>query len=347
MADRSDEEEPAAADYRRRNTNMTYRRKIAGVLSAAIMAVGGLAGAALAQDFPEDGRAVTAIVPFSAGGGTDAFARLLTPIMSAELGVPVEVINRPGASSQVGLTELANSAADGHTIGFIIFPTSLAYLNPDRQSAYAREDFQAIGPAFEVSSIVAVRADSEYKTLSDLIDAATETPGVVTAGTPGVMSTGHLASLGFQNATEVKFATVNFQGGGPNVTALLGGHVDVSFIAMNEALPRLESRGGDVRVLAVLSDGENPYGLPTAKSHGFDVPSFAPDVGIVAPAGISDAAIEALSNALKAALNDPGVMARAEEIGNSLNFETPAEYTDHWIGAEEKYQPLIDIARGM
>lgn len=317
------------------------RRRLAGMIFAATLAATGAAGA---QGYPD--RPITAIVPFAAGGGTDAFARLITPKMAEALGQPIEVVNRPGASSQVGLTEVAGAAPDGYTIGFQIFPTSLAYLDPDRQSAYTRDSFTPIGPAFEVESVIAVRSDSDYQSLADVVAAAKENPGVLTAGTPGVLSTGHLAAIGFQKATETQFALVNFQGGGPNVTALLGGHVAVSFIAMNEALPQLEARGGKVRVIAVLSAKDNPYGLPTAKSQGFDVPSYAPDVGLVAPAGLDPEVLAKLSAALKAALESPDLIAEAERIGNSIGYQSPEDYTQRWIDAEAKYQPLIDIAKG-
>src|SRR5690606_36894151 len=115
----------------------------------------------------------------------DLFARLITPKMAEALGQPIEVVNRPGASSQIGLTEVANSAPDGYTIGFQIFPTSLAYLDPDRQSAYTRDSFTPIGPAYEVESVVAVHRDSQFKSLDDPVEYAKANPGDVTAGTPG------------------------------------------------------------------------------------------------------------------------------------------------------------------
>lgn len=318
--------------------------RLAGLVSAVLMSAT-LPFQTQAQKFPKPGHAITAIVPFAAGGGTDAFARLMTPVMSKALGVAINVENKPGASSQIGLTELATSAPDGYTIGFPILPTSLAYLDPDRQSAYTRESFTLIGPAFSVASVVAVRSDSPYKSLADLIQAAKDKPGVLRAGTPGVLSTGNLAAIGFGQATATQFAFVNFQGGGPNVTALLGGHIDVGFLAMNEALPQLDTRGGNVRVLAVLADEPNPYGLPTAASQGFKIPSFSPDVGIVAPAGTPADVVTALSNALKAALEDPEVKKQAEATGNSLQFLSPADYTTHWIEAEKTYKPLIDLAK--
>jgi tripartite-type tricarboxylate transporter receptor subunit TctC len=318
--------------------------RFAAVAGAALLAAG-LPAAAQAAGFPEAGHTITAIVPFAAGGGTDAFARVVAPAMGKALGTQIEVENKPGASSQIGLTELTQAKPDGYTIGFAIIPTSLAYLDPDRQSAYTRDSFTLVGPAFSVASVIAVRADGPYKTLQDLVDAAKAKPGELTLGTPGVLSTGDLAAIGFGQATGTEYAFVNFQGGGPNVTALLGGHVEVSLLAMNEALPQLESKGGNVRVLAVLQDNPNPYGLPTAKSLGFDIPSFAPDVGIVAPAGLPDDVLAALSDALKAALSDPDVQKQGEDTGNSLNFMTPADYTQHWIEAEGIYKPLIELAK--
>lgn len=311
-----------------------------GLAGATVLA---LAGAALAQDYPN--RPITAIVPFTAGGGTDLFARLITPKMAEALGQPIEVVNRPGASSQIGLTEVANSAPDGYTIGFQIFPTSLAYLDPDRQSAYTRDSFTPIGPAYEVESVVAVHKDSQFKSLDDLVEYAKANPGVVTAGTPGVLSTGHLAAIGFQQATDTKLALVNFQGGGPSVTATLGGHVAVGFFSMNELLPHLDSRGGNLRPLASLSAVDNPYGVPTATSQGYDIPSYAPDVGIVAPAGLPAEIQAKLSDALRAALEDPAIIEEAKATGNSVGFQTPEEYLERWIAAEAKYQPLIDIAK--
>ncbi|RUT34804.1 tripartite tricarboxylate transporter substrate binding protein [Arsenicitalea aurantiaca] len=323
---------------------LSRRTLLAGIAGAALASAIG-SGPAAAQSWPEPGRTITAIVPFTAGGGTDAFARRITPKMSEALGVPIEVVNRPGASSQIGMTELANAAPDGYTIGFQIFPTSLAYLDPERQSAYTRDSFTPIGPAFVVESVLAVRTDSQFETLGQLVEHATANPGVLTAATPGVLSTGHLAAIGFEQATGVDFALVNFQGGGPSVTATLGGHVAVGFFAMNELLPQLESRGGQLRALAVLSDQDNPYEVPTAVSQGFDVPSYAPDVGIVAPAGIPAEAQAALSEALKAALEDPEIIAAAADTGNSIGWESPEDYTARWIEAEERYAPLIELAK--
>ncbi len=114
------------------------RRMFVAGLAGAVFGIGAFVAPAAGQTWPEPGRRITAIVPFPAGGGTDAFARLILPKMAQALGVPVEVINRPGASSQLGLTQVAGAAADGYTIGFQILPTSLAYLDADRKSAYTR-----------------------------------------------------------------------------------------------------------------------------------------------------------------------------------------------------------------
>lgn len=86
--------------------------------------------------------------------------------------------------------------------------------------------------------------------------------------------------------------------------------------------------------------------MPTAISQGFDVPSYAPEVGIVAPAGLPPEIQSALSEALRTALEDPEIIQAAQDTGNTIGFQTPEEYTQRWIEAEEKYLPLIEIARG-
>ncbi len=311
-----------------------------GVVSAFLV----MAPAA-AQQFPAPGRTITTIVPFEAGGGTDLMARKLTAVMAKVLGVPVQVFNKPGASSQAGITEVARSKPDGYTLGWLIFPTSLAYLDPARQSAYQRKDLEPIGPAFLTPTAITVLAGSPYRSLKDLVDAAKAKPGALKAGTPGLLSTNHLANIGFQQAVGVKFAVVNFQGGAPQRTALLGGHIDVGFLGINEALPDLESKGGTLRVLGVMSDQEKPYGLPSVKSQGFNVPAFAPDVGLAGPAGIPKDVVTILSDALRKAADDSDVKASAASMGNILYYLSPADYAAHWNEADAKFKPLIDLAK--
>lgn len=317
-------------------------KRLVLLFGAALLALAPPAGA---QDFPAPGRTITTIVPFAAGGGTDVFARKIALVMAKELGVPVEVVNKPGAASQVGITEVAKSKPDGYTLGWIIFPTSLAYLDPDRKSAYQRKDLEPIGPAFETPTAIAVLASGPHKTLKDLVEAAKASPGKIKAGTPGLLSTNHLANLGFQRSVGAQFAVVNFQGGAPQLTALLGGHIDVGFLGINEAWPQSIGRGGQLRVLGVMSDEESPYGVPTVRSQGYEVPPFAPDVGVVGPAGIPKAVVAVLSKALRKALADPTIKAAAVEIGNTLRSLSPEEYAAHWNKADAKFKPLIELAK--
>ena len=115
------------------------------VLPTAAAAVTAVVPGTPVTDWPQKGKVINLIVPFSAGGSTDTQARLLAPLLEKELGTTVEVLSRPGAGSQVGLTELANAKPDGYTIGMTNNPTSMGvYLNPDRKSGLSMASFEPI-----------------------------------------------------------------------------------------------------------------------------------------------------------------------------------------------------------
>ena len=113
---------------------------------------------ASAQQYPQPGRTITMMVPFPAGGGTDVFAKAAAAVMAKKLGVQIDVINKPGASSQLGTAQLAKAAPDGYTVGWVVLPSSAAYLDPDRQShLYARRP-DADRLRFRIASAIARRS---------------------------------------------------------------------------------------------------------------------------------------------------------------------------------------------
>jgi tripartite-type tricarboxylate transporter receptor subunit TctC len=157
------------------------------------------------------------------------------------------------------------------------------------------------------------------------------------------LSTGHLASVGFQRSVDIKLATVNFQGGGPQLTALLGGHIDVAFNTIGEVLP--QSKGGTLRILGVMSDGPHASGVPTIKSQGFPTETLSVNVGVVGPAGMPKDIVAILSNSLKKALEDPAIKAAMIDTSSTPNYLTPEEYSAHWDRIEARFKPLIDLAK--
>src|SRR5271170_3131938 len=140
---------------------------------AAIMQLLLLGGAAQAADFPEHGRPITIIVPYAPGGATDTGARLMAAALEPLLNTSVQVVNRAGAASQVGLTQLVRSKPDGYTLSYVVVPTVVThYLDPARQAIYTRESFQPIARHTTSPAMLAVQSDSPYRTLKDLVEAA-------------------------------------------------------------------------------------------------------------------------------------------------------------------------------
>ena len=309
----------------------------------ALMAVALLGAQASAQQFPATERVITTIVPVAAGGGTDVFARQVAPLMAKDLGIPVQVVNKPGGSMQIGANEVVAAKPDGYTLLWIVLPTAAAYLDPDRKSIYARKDLQPIGSAFEVAPAISVLATSPYQSLKDLVDAAKANPGKFKGGTAGVLSTGHLASLAFQRSVGIRLATVNFQGGAPQLTALLGGHIDVAFNTIGEALP--QAKNGTVRILGVMSDQPHPSGVPTIRAQGFSTETLSVNVGLVGPAGLPKDIVAILSASLRKALEDEGVRKFMAENASTLSYLPPEQYAAHWDTIDARFKPLIDLAK--
>lgn len=321
---------------------MNRRMYLATALVAALAGVTLAAAPASAQQFP-GGRTITTIVPVPPGGGTDQLARAMAPVLSKILGTTVQVVNKPGASMQTGTHEVAFSKPDGTTLLWIVLPTAAAYLDPDRKSTYQRSNLQPIGSAFEVAPAIAVKTDSKYKSLKELVDDAKANPGKLKAGTAGLLTTSHLASVGFQRAVGIKFANVNFTGGAQQLTALLGGHIDIAFNSIGEVI--VPARGGQVRVLGVMADGAHMSGMPTINSQGFNAETLSIDIGLVGPAGMPADVVKTLADALKKATEDSSIKKLTDDQTTSLRFLDPAQYGKTWDQIEARYKPLIDLAK--
>lgn len=258
----------------------------------------GTTDAEAAEAFPESGETISFIVPYSAGGPADTQARITAQLLEGVLDATVQVVNREGGNTVIGLTELAQADPDGYTVGMISMPNALAWVWPKVQAPYDADDFEFISSISDITDVVAVRADSPYETLEDLIEAATEDPGTIIASVEGAQSTDMLAIRNLEEATGMKLKTAIYaDGASEKVAALLGGQVDVATLAAATALPQVES--GEFRVLASLS--EEPLdmyeGAPTAASLGYDVVSQT-NYTLALPAGTPDSVRGALEDAM-------------------------------------------------
>lgn len=256
------------------------------------------AGAALAE-FPE--RAVTAIVPFPAGGSTDTMGRAAAEVMSGILGVDMAVTNVGGGAGTVGTAQIARARADGYTIGVI--PAAPLINQPHmRQTPYTIDDFDYICGLFHSPQALALKPDSQFSSLSDVVDYARENPGALTYGSPGPGSLPHLAMEVFLDEVGVEIEHVPFQGDGPGVTALMGGHIDM-YMAIFSNVPRYE-----LDAVAIFADErvDAAPDLPTSIEEGFKTTASWWG-GLFAPRGLPDDVRARLESA-------------CEETANSAEF---------------------------
>ena len=206
-----------------------------------------------------------------AGGSTDIAARIVASIAEKALGQPIVVVNKGGAGGQVGWTELVRQRPDGYYIGFINLPaTNTVILDPDRKAIFTEKDFTPIINQVLDPGVIWVRADSPYKTVQDLIDAAKKSPNTIRAATTGILSDDHLAILMTEEAAPgAVFRIVHLEGGAAQFKEIMAGNIDVAFDNVGSIVPRVAS--GEVRALAVMDDVRSKFlpDVPTMKELGY------------------------------------------------------------------------------
>ncbi|XIA66311.1 Bug family tripartite tricarboxylate transporter substrate binding protein [Bradyrhizobium sp. TZ2] len=265
--------------------------KLTKCLSVAAIVLAAVTGAARAQqDFPS--KPIQLMVAFPAGGSTDIAARIVASIAEKALGQPIVVVNRGGAGGQIGWTELVRQRPDGYYIGFINLPaTNTVILDPERRATFTEKDFTPIINQVLDPGVIWVRADSPYKTVQDLIDAAKKSPGTIRAATTGILSDDHLAILMTEEAAPgAKFRLVHLEGGAAQFKEIMAGNIDVAFDNVGSIVKRVQS--GEVRALAVMDDVRSNFlpDVPTMKEHGFPTVISSSTRGIAGPKGDAGAA---------------------------------------------------------
>jgi tripartite-type tricarboxylate transporter receptor subunit TctC len=284
------------------------------------------------------------IIPWDAGGSTDVGFRLLAPLMEKTLGQPIEVVNKAGAGSQVGVAELARAKPDGYTVGNVSAPAVITiYLDPERKATFKWDDFAPIGLHVFDPGVIAVDQNSKYKTLKDLVDDAKANPENVKAGTTGILGDDHLAILALQRLAGIKFAVVHFTGGAPQTAALFGGHIDVGFD--NAGTYAKLQKQGQARILAVMDSARNKYApdTPTAEEQGFKVYSSS-SRGLAAPKGTPPEIVKYLSYAMEQAIKDPDMQKKMDDATLNQRYMNPEEFGKYWVDFEKQVVPLMEDA---
>jgi tripartite-type tricarboxylate transporter receptor subunit TctC len=299
------------------------------------------AQAAPPAEFPPRGRPIAIICPYAPGGVTDALARLMAAGLEKELGTPVQVVNRAGAASQIGMTELVRSRPDGATLAYAVLPTVVThYLETGRPAPYTRENFQPIAMHVLAPMVLAVRTQAPYRSLRDLVEAARARPETIPVSTSGQLGTPHAEVLMLEYVAGVKFISVHFNGGAPSVTALLGGHVEVLAGSVADALPGV--RNNDFRVVGIAAERRDPAlpDVPTMREQGYDVLT-ASATGLVGPAGMAPETLALLSAAARRVVEAPEHQRLLQQQGINPFYLDPEAYARFWADTEARMQPVL------
>jgi tripartite-type tricarboxylate transporter receptor subunit TctC len=295
------------------------------VLGAALAAA-----AAFAQPYPS--KPVTMIVPFPPGGVADIVGRPLAAQMEKALKQPVVVTNRTGAGGAVGMAAVAKSPPDGYTIlmalsSISIFPVSDRIMG--RTPAYEMKDFSPIALITADPTVLVVGADSPWKTLKEFVDSAKAYPGQINYSSSGVYGTLHVAMEIFANAAGIKLFHVPYQGGGPAVTALLGGQVHA--LASGPAAAIGQIKAGKMRALASWSTERLPLlpEIPTFKELGYDA-EFYIWSGVFAPAATPSPVIDRLRAAVREAANSPEFKGAMEKVSTPVSYLDAPAFRSYW-----------------
>jgi tripartite-type tricarboxylate transporter receptor subunit TctC len=304
---------------------------------------GGLALAALAAPaaaYPD--KPIQLLVAFPAGGSTDVGARVLASIAEKALGQPIVVVNKGGAGGQVGWTDLARQKPDGYSIGFLNLPaTNTVILDPDRKASFGVDAFVPIINQVLDPGVVWVKADSPYKTLADLLEAAKKTPNTVRAATTGILSDDHLAILMTEEAAPgAAFRLVHLAGAADQLKAILAGDVDVAFDNVGSIVPRV--RSGEVRALAVMDRERSKFlpDVPTMKELGLATVVSSSTRGIAAPKGTPEPVVKKLTEVFRKAMQDPEHVQKLEAAGLAIKIMEGQEYAAYYAethAAAKKY----------
>ena len=304
-----------------------------------------LGGAAQAQSYPS--RPITIVVPFAAGGPTDAIARAISERMRVALGQSIIIENVTGAGGSIGVGRAVRAAPDGYTLSLghtgthvvngAIYPLQYDLLN----------DFEPVALIASNPMMLVTKNDVPPKTLRELIDWLKANPGKVAVGTAGVGSASHFSGVYFQNLIKTQFNFVPYRGTGPALQDLVAGQIDMIVDQASNALT--QAQAGKIRAYAISDTKRlaSAPDIPTAEEAGLAGFHISLWSALWVPKGTPKDVIARLNAAVMDALADPAVSKRLADVG--LEIPPREQQTPQALGAYqkaeiEKWWPIIKAA---
>ena len=311
--------------------------------TAAVAAIVATAAAAAAQDYPM--HPIKLVLGFPPGGSTDIASRRMADQLARQLGQPVLVDNRPGASGSIGATYVAKSAADGYTLFYGTNTTHAMNVSLYQKLDYDPvKDFVPIVMHGKVWNVLSVRPLFEANTLPALIALAKAQPGVVNVATPGNSTSPHMALELLKSSAGIQVTHVPYKGSAAALTDVMGGQVSVIFDNLPASLPYIKA--GRLKALAVSSPRRLAVlpDVPTFDELGFKDYEVAGWGAVWAPAGTPQAIVERLNREINLALKDPKVAASMTDAAIEPQGGTPEAAAEYAREETSKWREVIRAA---
>ena len=299
-------------------------------------------GLTQAQTYPT--KSIKLVVPFGAGGVADLTARIIAQKMSAGLGQPVVIDNRPGAGGVVAADVVAKSEPDGHTLLLISNGNAVSAGLMKSLPFDPINDFSSVGLFATFDIAILVSQESKFNTLQDVLHFAKANPGVLNVGSINIGSTQNLTAELFKSVSNLDVQVVPFNGTPALMTALKGGQVDVAVEILGPVLPQVKGR--NFKLLALTSEQRASFmpEVPTAKELGLTNLVAASWNGLAAPAKTPKAIIERLNKEVELALDDPATQKKLSDMYLSPKHSTPQQAQEWYLNEIKTWSRVIQKA---
>jgi tripartite-type tricarboxylate transporter receptor subunit TctC len=312
------------------------------LICAALLAGGG-AVAHAQESFPT--RAITMIVPFPPGGVADTTGRPTAAALEKVLKHPVAVTNRPGAGGAVGNAAVANAKPDGYTILMALSSISVipaADLLFDRKPAYSLDQFAPIALISADPTILVVHPSLPAKSLKELVALARSKPGQLSYSSSGVYGALHMPMEMFLHAANLKMRHVPTTGGGPAITAVLGGHVDLTAGGPAAIVPHVKA--GKLRPLASWGPKRHEAfpDVPTFRELGYDIEDLI-WAGMFAPRATPEPVIKVLRDATRRAVQDPDFRSAMSKVGSPVYYLDAPDFAKFWQADAKRLADVVKV----
>ncbi|WP_299300907.1 tripartite tricarboxylate transporter substrate binding protein [uncultured Litoreibacter sp.] len=319
------------------------------LLAGAAIALTAMTGASFADghaNYPE--RPIMMMVSYGAGGATDFQARIVTMTAGNEdaLGMPIAILNKPGAGGRVGWNWLAGQAeADGYTLGAYNIPHFIAQ-SIKGGVEYSRDSFEPIANWGADPAVLVVGADSEFNSMEDVVAFAKENPGKLTTSGAGLFVGHHIAALQMEKACACKMAYIPTKGGGAAaMKAVIAGEVMAGINNLSDAFRAREA--GNVKILGVADLERNDFmpDVPTMMEAGLDVDNSSVNFrGVMVPKGTPQGIIDKLAATVPTMFENSRVTGKMKAGGSPMHIMTRDEVLAMW---EQREQTLKELLAGL